>query len=838
MKQRLIRVLARVAHRAVGLPRWRSILRRVVASSAALPWLLAIGIAGAQAPAPPQEFSPQALEQMRLLDLEKASLAPHQQKIDSRLRRMLDAVSASPKFPGLASIAHPMPQKDGTIALDIDTFTGSDVKTVINAVEAAGGTVVYPSVEYKTVRARVVPAAIDGLAQLPGVRFITPAREATTNKINTSEGDVTHRAAAARSFFGYDGAGVKVCVLSDGVSSLATVVGTGDLPPGVDVLPGQAGSGDEGTAMLEIVHDLAPGSPLGFATAFNGEASFAANIVALKDAGCKIIVDDVSYFDESPFQEGPVVNAVNTVTAAGVLYFSSAANSGNKDHNQSGTWEGNFSANGTIVLPPCASPTCSPPFPGGTFTVHNFGDGGKSIVATTSSSNPITLHWNDPFGASANDYDLFLMDAGLTTILDASTNVQSGFQDPFEIMGGATAAGERIVVVQHAGAANRVINVATNRGRLDATLATAGNVRGHNGSNTTVSVAATPAASAFGGPPNPTGPYPNPFNATNKAELFTSDGPRRMYFDFAGNFLPGAPVGNFTYAGGVLLQKPDLTAADGVSTSAPGFSSFYGTSAAAPHAAAIAALVKDAFPAMTPAQLKAALMGSTIDIEAAGWDRVTGNGIAMAYETLQAQGAVAHANITLGTVTTTQVAGNGDAFIDPGEDWKFDITLGNTGGLTAYGIVATLTSVTPGVVVTSGPVAYPNIAPGGNATNPAGTPFRFSVTTAAACGTVVNFTLTVAFGGGAAPSNSFPITVTTGGVGGASTFTYSGPVVPIPDGLGAEIPGATATANLAVAGLPGPVGKVVVQVPGQRVHGRSPRVRRPSASTTALLAIW
>ncbi len=792
MKHMLSRLIARLSRR---------LLRPLVAVSAVLPWLFAAAIAGAQAPAP-IEFGPQALEQMRQLQLEKSQLAPHQQKIDSRLRRMLDALSPAPKYPGLASISHPLPQADGTITLDIDTFTGGGVKAVIEAVGASGGAVVFPSVEYKTVRARVPVAAIDGLARLPGVRFVAPAREAITNKVNTSQGDVTHRAAAERAFFGFDGTGVKVCVLSDGVSSLASVVATGDLPPGVDVLPGQAGSGDEGTAMLEIVHDLAPGAALGFATAFISEASFAANIVALKDAGCNIIVDDVSYFDESPFQEGPVVNAVNTVTAAGVLYFSSAANSGNKDHNQSGTWEGNFSGNGSIAG-----------LPAGT-TAHNFGDGGKSIQMTASSGNPITLHWNDPFGASGNDYDLYVMNSALTSILDSSTNVQNGNDDPFEIVGSISyTSGMRVVVVQHTGAANRTINVATNRGRLDATLATAGNVRGHNGGNTTVSVAATPAAGAFGGLPNPTGPYPNPFNATNQAELFTSDGPRRMYFDFAGNFLPGAPVGNYTYAGGVVFQKPDLTAADGVATAAPGFNPFYGTSAAAPHAAAIAALVKHAFPGMTNTQIRNAMTTNAIDIEAAGWDRVTGTGIAMAYETLQALGAAPSAVLSLGTVTPTQVAGNGDAFVDPGEDWKFDVTLNNTGAAAAYGIVATLVSNTPGVVVTSGPISYPNIGASGSAANPGATPFRFSVTNAA-CGTQASFTLTVGYGGGSGTPLTATIPLAIGGLGGTSTFTYAGGVVPIPDGVAPEVPGATATANLNVAGLTGTVGKVVFKFLG------------------------
>src|SRR4030095_257126 len=103
-----------------------------------LPWLVAVGIAAAQAPAAPQEFGPEALEQILLLQLKKSHPAPHQRKIDSRLRRMLDVTSPSPKYPGLASIQRPMPQADGTIALDIDTFSGDDVKAVTCAVEAAG----------------------------------------------------------------------------------------------------------------------------------------------------------------------------------------------------------------------------------------------------------------------------------------------------------------------------------------------------------------------------------------------------------------------------------------------------------------------------------------------------------------------------------------------------------------------------------------------------------------------------------------------------------------------------------------------------------------------------
>ena len=77
---------------------------------------------------------------------------------------------------------------------------------------------------------------------------------------------------------------------------------------------------DEGRAMLQIVHDLAPGAELAFATAFEGEESFAENIEALAGrleggAGAQVIVDDVAYFEEPFFQDGPVAVAVNKVTA-------------------------------------------------------------------------------------------------------------------------------------------------------------------------------------------------------------------------------------------------------------------------------------------------------------------------------------------------------------------------------------------------------------------------------------------------------------------------------------------------------------------------------------------
>ncbi len=113
---------------------------------------------------------------------------------------------------------------------------------------------------------------------------------------------------------------------------------------------------------------------------------------------------------------------------------------------------------------------------------------------------------------------------------------------------------------------------------------------------------------------NADGPYPGLFTSGNQVESFSNDGPRRVFF--AADGTPYTP-GNFSSTGGKLLAKPDFTAADGVTTSLPlnmGLNPFYGTSCAAPHAGALAALLMSYRPTFAPAQIAAALRGGTVQI--------------------------------------------------------------------------------------------------------------------------------------------------------------------------------------------------------------------------------
>jgi hypothetical protein len=734
-------------------------------------------------PQPDQPVAETALRQIRALLDEKESRSPAQQKLDSQLLYAVRASRGESAAPGVPSLESNVQRSVGDTAVEVD-ITADVEGTLLEDLETAGALVISAYPQYRSIRATVPIDRLEVIAARPEVQFIQPQQQAILNShprndsykssgrnhhsiledqiagalpsiarsgsvkpvagVKTSEGDVTHKAAGARSTFGFSGSGTKVGVLSDGVDSLTLSVATGDLPGNVVVLPGQQGSGDEGTAMLEIIHDLAPGAQLYFATAISGAASFADNIRALRAAGCDIIVDDVGYLAETPFQDGqaPGINsptnggiitqAVNDVTAAGAMYFSSAGNSGNLNDNQSGVWEGDFVDGGPTTLISSGR-------------LHSFGSVAFNTI--TGSTNLIaTLFWSDPLGASNNDYDLFLLNSTGTQVINSSTNVQNGAQDPVEAVGGVTA-GRRLVIVKAAGAAGRFLHLSTNRGRL--AINTDGQITGHACAANAFACAATPAGPAAGGPPNPLGPFPNPFGSSNKVELFSSDGPRRIIYRADGVAIT---PGNVSSTGGLLRQKPDIAAADGVMvTGAGGFpSQFYGTSAAAPHAAAIAALVKSANPSLTSSQIRTALTSSAIDIEAPGVDRDSGAGIVMALEALQSIGAVPSPNFELGAITLSETSGNDNNRLEGGETAMLNIELRNTGVVSATGVTALLTSTTPGLTITNQISSYPTIAaPTGSAIG--ASPFTIALNSTATCAGTLDLVLRITYTGGSVP---------------------------------------------------------------------------------------
>lgn len=592
-----------------------------------------------------EEISPEALQQIQELMQEKASRTDVQHKLDSQLvyaRKEYFREQLTPSIDVLPTIQN-LDNNASGVLVDIRTDAAADVTAAVTQI---GGAVVATS--DTGVRARVPLDQLETLAALPGVQSIKPASRArrgesrlpqkflpapppsrlslarllqlvapTLSAIGgtTTQGDITHASKTSRAAYGITGAPIRVGVLSDSAEALNALVASGDLPADArivaDIIDGPGTS--EGTAMMEIVYDMAPGVQLFFASAFNGPESFADNIRLLRNVyRCDVIVDDVSYSDESPFQDGVVARAVNDVTADGAIYFSSSGNGGNLTNADSSAWEGDFLDGG----------------PNGAYRLHSFGPSTSNRMLTI--TGVVDLFWSDPLGASSNDYDLFILNAAGTTVIGASTSDQTGTQDPFEEVFNQNGfpANSRIVIAQSPGAVARALHVDAFFGE-PLQFQTSGVSRGHNAGAATVSVAAVAWNSARIG----TKPFVG--GSLNPTEVFSSDGPRKIFHN-----PDGTPItpGNFLFGtgGGLTLIKPDIAAADGVSTRTPGFSPFFGTSAAAPHAAAIAALIRSANRALTPTQVRNLMTSTALDIRAVGIDRDSGYGLTMASTALAA----------------------------------------------------------------------------------------------------------------------------------------------------------------------------------------------------------
>jgi PKD repeat protein len=414
---------------------------------------------------------------------------------------------------------------------------------------------------------------LETLASLEGVRTITEVIPPFVNMGSvTTQGDLIHKTNEVRSRFGYSGAGMKIGIISNGVDHIAASIASGDLPPDVTVLSNTWG-GDEGTAMLEIVHDMVPGAKLYFHDHGSNIIAFNAAIDELQANGCKVICDDVGWTREPFFEDGIVASHVSDLVTNSnnpLVYVSSSGNSASEHY------QGEFSDDG-------------------------MGYNNKYLYVNmpTGSSIFVVLEWNDQFGHSANDYDLVLFDATSYAVLSYSENTQSGTQDPIEAFSYSNSGSARAVeidVSKYSGVAKTLeifiypsggASVYTNN------IVAADSIFGHPAVPDVIAVAAVPASS-------PT-----------TIESFSSRGPVTISYPFA-----------------VSRSKPDISGVDGVAiTGVGGFSNpFYGTSASAPHIAAVVAQYWGAHPILSPAQVRSALYTKAVDLGETGKDTIFGYG--------------------------------------------------------------------------------------------------------------------------------------------------------------------------------------------------------------------
>jgi hypothetical protein len=255
----------------------------------------------------------------------------------------------------------------------------------------------------------------------PLIKYFRPLYPPAFNQqgVTTTQGDTTIKADKVRESFGpggplIDGTGVKIGVISDSYSAnaaaTATDISNGDLPNDVQVLGPQVPGTDEGRAMLQIIHDIAPKAKLAVSTGSLGAVPMARTILEMASSSsprlpggkCDVIVDDLSYITE-PFQsDGIVASTVNQVVRdSNVVYVTSAGNFGRQ------AYEADF--NGV------ANANALPGAPA-TVRFHNF-EGNRSpnknyqTLNLKPGSYTIVLQWEDKSaslgtGGAATDMDL------------------------------------------------------------------------------------------------------------------------------------------------------------------------------------------------------------------------------------------------------------------------------------------------------------------------------------------------------------------------------------------------------------------------------------------------
>lgn len=451
--------------------------------------------------------------------------------------------------------------------------------------------------------------------------YVRPYYAAFGNSgIVTTAGDTAMRTNLVRQGYQLQGAGIKVGVISDSyntITAATTNPKTNTAAQDVlnDDLPGTGNPNgntvpvtvlkdypfkrtDEGRGMLQIVHDVAPKADLFFRTGFISAGDFAAGIGELKQAGCNIIVDDVTFITEPFLKDGVVANAVDAAVAGGTTYFSAAGNFADK------SYENAFNR---VTAASKA---------------HNFGGGDTLQSVTLKPGNyTIVLQWMDDIyslgqtaaGGTKNDLDIYLTPDGKSLFGFNRDNTNG---DPIEILPFTVSS-----------------TVTTN-------IMIANNTTGSNPARFKYIV--------FQGDI-----VINEFNTgtstiTGQANALGAIAVGAARYDKAAPFAGPLTVESFSSVGGTFVNgqqrsKPDLVAPDGGNTTVnlgndypanalDGYANFFGTSAAAPHAAAVAALIMEGKKKFSnqattsPAEIKAILQASATDMYTSGFDFTSGAG--------------------------------------------------------------------------------------------------------------------------------------------------------------------------------------------------------------------
>jgi len=575
----------------------------------------------------------------------------------------------------------------------IEAIASGDPNKLLTELKAQG--LQYGVVAGSMVGGQLPIGAIGQLTNTPSLKYIRPAYTPITNIGSvTSQGDSAQFSDVTRELFNIDGSDITVGIISDAFNTLGGAdagIASGDLPgPGnplnnteaVDVLEEFVIVGiDEGRAMAEIVHDVAPAASLKFHAAFNaGQPGLAAAVTNLRNAGSDIIVDDVSFLTEPFFQDGVIAQAVDNAVADGAVYFSSAGNAARQ------SYESEFRPGATV------------PLQFGNYIMHDFdpGPGVDYFQAVDLVDMRVSFQWDNPYASACEgcpgaeaDLDFFIAisdadDFSGILLQFSGIDVNAGF-DPIEFVGLNTISGQPLRIyfaigqlANGAPSPTTIKYIESNDGLTITEYATnSPTVFGHSNAEGSNAIGA-----AFYGFTPPYGVEPANLSS------FSSVGGNRVFYDKVGNRLPEP----------ITRLKPEVVGPNGANTTfftrdlnfpplgePDGFPNFFGTSASAPHVAAIAALMLEAESNLSPADIRSVLQSTALDMDNPyspefdeGFDFATGTGYVNAFEAVGSifpQPYVASANLFNGNNEVPVGIANGLIDLANFEDNEFAITV-------------------------------------------------------------------------------------------------------------------------------------------------------------------
>jgi hypothetical protein len=446
-----------------------------------------------------------------------------------------------------------------------------------------------------------------------GANSPLPGPPAPNGPVITSEADTILHLDQLRAA-GFRGGGVRVGVISTGVVNLASYQTAGVLPAGIYISQNTAGTLDEGSWMLELVHQHAPDAVLGFCDGvdldFNG---------CIRDLGnnfhADIIVDDI-LFSGQFYPDATAATVAQLESANDRMVFVHL--SGNEQNG--GYWQGPFVPTAAMIA-------------GSQVMLLDFGiasgtaaDAFNAITVPATKRLRLILNWNDPANHALTAY---LLDGNSQVLTQVSSQSDPTLLVDYTNTAGAAQAVRLAVSLDLGSAQGLVVQVTEG--------------------SATCNIECQPLAHASSGLAGGTiGDIPDALviGATfamspHMLEAWSNHGPFRI--DFQATADAAAPDG-FDYARlatPLQVAKPDLVAPDCVTTP---FSDgktltnnqFCGTSAAVPSIAAAAALLESA--GFNRAQVLKALRGTAVPLGAAAWDPGYGFGLADAAAALHSGG--------------------------------------------------------------------------------------------------------------------------------------------------------------------------------------------------------